>query len=218
MKQRMTFFSLFFDFLGRPFYFFPPRDRAMGDIAYPLHDPFSISDSPATFPYHTSVSKFPLANLPIFFRTLTKIERDKMRPQFSHYATHKAFHKILRFRWFLGWLIIQYLPVQAHRHKWKCSDIGTQKSVLHTRCSQNTAYHIQIAAGSMEGYIATLNLQYTTSLPKISAVPIQQRQETYLHIGASFWSCCCHVWVHKSPPKDKVAGFMVVDWAHQHIW
>ena len=70
-----------------------------------------------------------------------------MRPQFSQHATHKAFHKILRFRWFLGWLILSnsYLPVQAHLHKWKCSDIGTQKSVLHTRCSQNTACHIQIA-------------------------------------------------------------------------
>ena len=110
-----------------------------------------------------------------------------MRPQISHHATHKAFQKILRFRWFLGWLIMSnsYLPVQAHLHKWKCSDIGTQKSVLHYIPGAvkilHVIYRLQIAAGSMEGYIATLNLQDTTSLPNISAVPvpIQQRRETF---------------------------------------
>ena len=135
----------------------------------------------------TTLRKVPLANLAIFLSNSSRQNLDGMRWDHNfHSMQHiKLSTKYLGSDDFLDdW----FCQIHTCQYRHICTNGSVQILELKSPCYipgavkiLHVIYRLQIAAGSMEGYIATLNLQDTTSLPNISAVtvPIQQRRETF---------------------------------------
>lgn len=73
----------------------------------------------------------------------------------------------------------------------RCPDTGTQKSVVHATCNQDTAHHVQITA-EKHGWIATLHHQITISQQLPCSTNATQTGNLPSHTVISFSSCCGH--------------------------